>query len=139
MPKKQSKSSHKEMGMTKFVASEASLLHDGVEDEEECVNRVTQVENRISQAEDIVACLQVTVKKLEKETETLCSKVDDLENRSRRSNLRLINLPYLKEQNEEMHALLWKVGSPKRLGPLRSPLDVERCHRLPSNNPEARH
>lgn len=57
------------------------------------VTRVTQAENRISDAEDRLVGLDKTVLQLRKQNEYLLEKVDQLENYSRCNNIRIINLP----------------------------------------------
>lgn len=54
--------------------------------------RVTETEDRISTQEDSVSELQTQNAKLKAAVESLSVKVDDLENCSRRSNLRLVGL-----------------------------------------------
>lgn len=51
------------------------------------------MEERISQAEEDVIALQQKVKQLEGTTETLRNRIQEQEDRSRRSNLRLLGLP----------------------------------------------
>lgn len=58
----------------------------------DCAERVTEAETRISTAEDNVISLQTKVQVLENKKKDLEVKLLDLETRSRRSNLRLINL-----------------------------------------------
>lgn len=55
--------------------------------------RLGQAENRIGDVEDDIAEEKTKIAALEKRVSELTFKVDDLENRSRRSNLRLLNLP----------------------------------------------
>lgn len=55
--------------------------------------RIGESEERISQTEEDVTALQRKVKKLEEITSSLRNKVQDLEDRGRRSNLRLVGLP----------------------------------------------
>lgn len=57
------------------------------------VTRVTEAENRISAAEDTLVGLDKTVLHLRKQNDYLLEKVDQLENYSRRNNIRIINLP----------------------------------------------
>uniref|UniRef100_A0AAR2LGB0 Uncharacterized protein n=1 Tax=Pygocentrus nattereri TaxID=42514 RepID=A0AAR2LGB0_PYGNA len=55
--------------------------------------RIGETEDRISQTEDDVRSLQSKVNLLEKTVETLSDKITEQEDRSRRSNLRLVGLP----------------------------------------------
>uniref|UniRef100_A0A087YS91 L1 transposable element RRM domain-containing protein n=1 Tax=Poecilia formosa TaxID=48698 RepID=A0A087YS91_POEFO len=92
--------------------------------------RVTQAEDRISANEDSVASLQADNTATKTTIEALQLKIDDLENRSRRSNLRLIGLPEGSE-GSDMCAFLEK-WLPEVLGaetfPI--PLIIERAHRV---------
>lgn len=108
-----------------------SAIQDIKNDVKSCANRVTQAEERISGTEDSVSVLQASVKKLETEVRVLTSRVEDQDNRSRRSNLRLINLPEGAEGKDA--CAFMESWLPEALGiePLRSPLIIERCHRLP--------
>lgn len=55
--------------------------------------RIGETEERISQTEEDVTALQQKVKQLEETTDTLRNKVQEQEDRARRSNLRLVGLP----------------------------------------------
>lgn len=92
--------------------------------------RVTEAEDRISSQEDSVSELQTENAKLKTVVESLSVKVDDLENRSRRSNLRLVGLPE-KTEGKDMCAFLEK-SLPEILGPenFTGPLVIERAHRI---------
>lgn len=59
----------------------------------DCAERVTEAETRISTTQDNVASLQRKVRVLENKNKDMEGKLLDLEMRSRRSNLRLVNLP----------------------------------------------
>lgn len=91
---------------------------------------VTEAEDRISTQEDSVSELQTQNAKLKAAVESLSVKVDDLENRSRRSNLRLVGLPE-KMEGRDMCAFLEKL-LPEILGPenFPGPLVIERAHRI---------
>lgn len=92
--------------------------------------RVTEAEDRIGTQEDNVSELQTQNAKLKTAIESLSLKVDDLENRSRRSNLRLVGLPE-KIEGKDMCAFLEKL-LPEILGPenFPGPLVIERAHRI---------
>lgn len=62
--------------------------------------RLTSAETRISKVEDDVSSLTSKEASLQKKLQELLLKVDDLENRSRRSNPRLVGLPENTEQGE---------------------------------------
>lgn len=94
--------------------------------------RLQQAENRIGDVEDEVASEKTKLAVMEKQVSELTSKVDDLENRSRRSNLRLVNLPEKVEKGNA--AAFLEKWLPNVLGPetFPVPLVIERAHRLPS-------
>lgn len=75
----------------------------------ECSERIAEDEVRISSTEDDVSSLQAKVKTLEAKNTKLEDKVEDLEARSRLSNLRLVNLP--KTPKEGMLVLSSETGS----------------------------
>lgn len=56
-------------------------------------NRVTEAETRISAVEDTVSRDSADLNKIKKKLDVALEKIDDLENRSRRCNLRIIGLP----------------------------------------------
>uniref|UniRef100_H3A1Z5 L1 transposable element RRM domain-containing protein n=1 Tax=Latimeria chalumnae TaxID=7897 RepID=H3A1Z5_LATCH len=55
--------------------------------------RLDTAERRIGDAEDLIQNLETNVQQLQEDTFKLLDKTDDLENRSRRCNLRLVGLP----------------------------------------------
>uniref|UniRef100_A0A087YKM8 L1 transposable element RRM domain-containing protein n=1 Tax=Poecilia formosa TaxID=48698 RepID=A0A087YKM8_POEFO len=90
-------------------------------DVNECAERV---------GEDNITNHQARVQVLETKTKDLEGKVLDLEARSRRSNLRLVNLPEGAE-GEDACAFLEKwLQEVLNLAPLRTTLTLERAHRL---------
>ncbi|XP_053555688.1 DNA mismatch repair protein Msh3 [Bombina bombina] len=107
-------------------------------------SRITAAETRISDVEDRQVSADITIKQLVKKSELLQDRIDDLENRSRRNNLRIVGIPEsVKGKNLlEFVALTF----PKLLGihPDILPIDVERAHRigpergLEQNNPRPR-
>lgn len=95
----------------------------------EVTERVKEAEERISGAEDEIVQLKGQVKTLQSQMKTLTEKTDDLENRSRRNNLRLIGLPE-KEEGNDGFAFLEK-WLPKVLElDVNKPLTLERAHRV---------
>lgn len=99
--------------------------------------RMDEAEGRISKVEDAVNSGKAKTADLVKQVELLTHKVDDLENRSRRSNLRLVNLPE-KAEGSDAIAFLEK-WLPEALGPTEfpSPPIIERAHRIPSGTQHA--
>lgn len=93
--------------------------------------RLTAAESRISKAEDNISGLTSKEKSLQKKVHELTLKLDDLENRHRRSNLRLIGLPEKTEGGDAVSFL--QTWLPEILGPgtFPGPMVIERAHRLP--------
>lgn len=96
----------------------------------DCSERITQAETRISTTEDDVTTLQKKVKNLEGKNKDLEEKVSDLEARSRRSNVRLVNLPEGAEGEDTCGFLESWIPEALELQPLRGKITVERAHRL---------
>lgn len=93
----------------------------------ECLERVKGTETRISKAEDTVISLVAKVRSLENKNKGMADKIDDLEARSRRSNLRLVNLPEGAEGNDTCSFL--EAWIPEALG-ITMRLTTERAHRV---------
>ena len=93
--------------------------------------RLSTAETRISKAEDEISGLTGKEKSLQKKVQELTLKLDDLENRHRRSNLRLIGLPEKTEGGDAVAFL--QTWLPEVLGPdaFPTPVVIERAHRLP--------
>lgn len=93
--------------------------------------RLTEAEERISGTEDEIVQLKVRNDTLEKQMKSMADKVIDLENRSRRNNLRLVGLPE-KEEGSDACAFLEKfLPETLELGESVTPLIIERAHRIP--------
>lgn len=94
--------------------------------------QINELQQRVSANEDTIGNLEERVCALEKDNSYLKEKMEDLENRSRRSNLRFINIPERKEGGgmvafigELVATLFGKEHFPT------APV-VERAHRLPT-------
>lgn len=96
---------------------------------QECTGRITHAEQRISDAEDNVNELLTKVSTLENTVKTLTDKVDDLECRSRRNNVRMVGLPE-KAEGQDAAGFLerWLPGA-LGLEPREAPV-IERAHRI---------
>lgn len=96
--------------------------------------RLTVAESRISKAEDDISELTGREKSLQKKVQELTIKLDDLENRHRRSNLRLIGLPEKTEGGDAVAFL--QAWLPEFFGPdtFPNPVVIERAHRLPGRH-----
>lgn len=92
---------------------------------QECMGRIAHAEQRISDAEDNINELLTKVSTLENPVKTLTVKVDDLECRSTRNNVRLVGL-LEKAEGQDAAAFLerWLLGA-LGLEPV-----IERVHRI---------
>ena len=70
-----------------------AVIHEQTSQIQALATRVDDAETRISGVEDTMDVLQAKVTKLEKQITDMADHIDDLENRSRRCNLRLVGLP----------------------------------------------
>ena len=93
-------------------------------------DQVQEMEIRIEANEDNLTDARTRIGKMEKEIAFLKEKTDDLENRSRRSNVKIVNIPERAEGNDA-------VGYVERLLPrlfgeehFPAPVVIERAHRL---------
>ncbi|KAJ8416962.1 hypothetical protein AAFF_G00328400 [Aldrovandia affinis] len=93
--------------------------------------RLGQAEDRIGDIEDSVAGHKTKIASLEKKVSELTSKMDDVENRNRRSNLRLVNLPERVEKGNAVAFLEKWLPDALGLETFPAPLIIERAHRLP--------
>lgn len=95
--------------------------------------RLTEAEERISGAEDEIVQLKVRNDTLEKQMKSMADKVINLENRSRRNNLRLVGLPEKEEGSDACAFLEMFLPETLELGESVTPLIIERAHRIPSS------
>lgn len=102
----------------------------------QCLEHVKSAETCISETEDAVSSLVARVRSLENKNKDMEDKIVDLEARSRKSNLRLVNLPEGAEGNDACSFL--ETWTPEVLGLTSSnskPI-LERAHRVgPRNDP----
>ena len=113
-------------------------IQDVQRDVRDFSGRMDEAENRISEVEDTVNSERGKTEALVKRVALLTNKLDELENHSRRSNLRLVNLPEKVENNDPV-AFLEK-WLPEALGPaaFNTPPVIERAHRLPGRTQSGR-
>lgn len=98
-------------------------------------DRVKETETRISDMEDTIPPMRTEVHHMKQQIQQLFSKQEDLENRSRRCNLRLIGLPEGAEGKDPtlfLEQLLIKTYGREAFSPM---LAVERAHRMPARPP----
>lgn len=116
-----------------FLSSFDGLLHavQGVQtDLKEITIRVNEAEDQISTNQDDIASVEAENAAMKAAVKELMLKVDDLENRSRRSNLHILGIPEGKEGSDVCNFL--EGWLPEMLGAETYPrsVQVERAHRL---------
>uniref|UniRef100_A0A0S7EWS1 LITD1 n=2 Tax=Poeciliopsis prolifica TaxID=188132 RepID=A0A0S7EWS1_9TELE len=124
--------------MNKHSADMLKAIKDIKGDIQSLTERTGETEARISQAEDDVISLQGRVKSLEKTVEVLSDRVAEQEDRSRRSNLRLVGLPE-KSEGSDLCGFLEKWFRETLGEDFTSSRCVERAHRIGplTSNPAA--
>ncbi|KAK1886636.1 LINE-1 retrotransposable element ORF1 protein [Dissostichus eleginoides] len=100
-------------------------------------SRVTEAEDRIGTAEDQLVDLDFRVVKLRKENDFLMEKVDQLENYSRRNNIRVINLGESCEGNDPVNFFVNWIPATLGQEHFTEPLIIERAHRAFGPRPPA--
>ncbi|KAK1894744.1 LINE-1 retrotransposable element ORF1 protein [Dissostichus eleginoides] len=100
-------------------------------------SRVTEAEDRIGTAEDQLVDLDSRVVKLRKENDFLMEKVDQLENYSRRNNIRVINLGESCEGNDPVNFFVNWIPATLGQEHFTEPLIIERAHRAFGPRPPA--
>lgn len=115
------------------VESSLSSLCGRVTDLEK---RMEETEARLSTSEDDYNKFSTHLASMEKTVEQLRTKVDDLENRGRRKNLRIVGLPERAENGASLSDFLQTqlptlVGLPADF----PPLEIERAHRALTSSP----
>lgn len=102
-------------------------LKDAVED---IKVRLGEAEQRISDIEDASALTEAKVNKCEDRLEVLWSRVEDLENRSRRNNVRIIGLKEGVEEPGKVDQYVTEILD-KAFELSGSEFEIERAHRTP--------
>lgn len=96
--------------------------------------RLTSVESVAGDNFERIAAAESTITELRTQNRSLLDRLDDLENRSRRTNLRIINIPEGSEDGEDpvkfMSKFLMKVTGPDVFT---APPELERAHRTPTS------
>lgn len=99
--------------------------------------RVGDAETRISGVEDTAGVLQAKVAQLEKQVTDMADHMDDLENRSRRCNLRLVGLPEGTEGNDVVAFMETWLPSYLDLTTKNGKIKLDRAHRSLAPRPGA--
>lgn len=127
--------------LAKHQANMAILIQDSIKPLQDSVNalhssvnafqaRLTSAEVRIGENFENLTAAENKIKVLEKQNESLYNRLEDLENRSRRSNLRVLNIPEKSEHGKDnivfISELLRDVMGPDIFP---TPPQLERAHR----------
>ena len=92
--------------------------------------RLTSVESVFDDNFERVCAAESTIKMLQTQNQSLLTRIDDLENQSRRANLRMLHIPEGSEDGKDpvkfMSELLTQVMGPDVFT---SPTELERAHR----------
>lgn len=97
-------------------------------------NRLTSVESVAGDNFERLTAAESTIRMLQSQNQSLLDRCDDLENRSRRSNLRILNIPESSEEGKDpvkfMSDVLMEVMGPEVFS---APPELERAHRTPTS------
>uniref|UniRef100_A0A3P9J2S7 L1 transposable element RRM domain-containing protein n=1 Tax=Oryzias latipes TaxID=8090 RepID=A0A3P9J2S7_ORYLA len=93
-------------------------------------SRIGEAEEPVSAVEDECCVLKGKVEELEKRNKALEDKLVDMETRSRLNNIRVVGLPEGAEGPDPCSFLESWLANALDMGPLRSPLVLERAHRV---------
>ncbi|KAL1262399.1 hypothetical protein QQF64_007664 [Cirrhinus molitorella] len=113
----------------------AELVHIQSEQLENCKTRLDEAERRIASSEDLTERLQARVLKLESQVTSLTEHVDDLENRGRRKNIRIIGLPEGAEGSDTVSFLQKWIPEFLHLQTKGGYVKIERAHRTLAPRP----
>ncbi|KAL1268791.1 hypothetical protein QQF64_034154 [Cirrhinus molitorella] len=93
--------------ITKVIDEKVNTVLSAISDQtvqlQALAERVGQAEERIAGVENSAESLQTTVADLQKKVSDMLAHIDDLENRGRRCNLRLVRLPEGTEGSDPVH------------------------------------
>ncbi len=64
--------------------------------------RLVSMENRVGENFEKLIAVEKVIKNLQTQNSSLLDRIEDLENRSRRSNLRIVNIPEGSENNQDL-------------------------------------
>lgn len=96
--------------------------------------RLTSVESVAGDNFERLTVAESTIKALQNHNQSLLDRIDDLENRSRRSNLRILNIPEGGEDGKDPVKFMSEVLM-QAMGPdvFPAPPELERAHRTPTS------
>ena len=98
-------------------------------------DRLTKTETTVGENFTKLTKMEADVKSLQSQIKMLREQVDDLENRSRRSNLRIINIPEGSETGQDPTKLISAMLMEICPGVFNNPPELERAHRSPGPRP----
>lgn len=117
------------------VAADVATIKKTTEDLKVSVEgiqvRMNEAEQRISDLEDDGKQVKTKLGECDRRVEALWARVENLENRSRRNNVRLVNLSEGREQPGKMAQYVQKLFA-DAFGCTGAEFEVERAHRVPS-------
>ena len=99
-------------------------------------DRTGEVEGRVSSLEDVVHPLSATMRTATDELGALRAKLDDLENRSRRNNLRFVGFPEKSEGSRPERFLHQWLRDVFGMEEFSRTFEIERAHRTPPRAPQ---
>lgn len=121
------------------VAKDVTTIKDTTKELKDSVEdikvRLGEAEQRISDIEDASALTEAKVDKCEERLEVLWSRVEDLENRSRRNNVRIIGLKEGVEEPGKLDQYVTEILD-KAFELSGSEFEIERAHRSPAPMPD---
>lgn len=97
--------------------------------------RVKETEERISQLEDGAIPVSKSVAELEKVANSWTQRADDLENRLRRNNVRILGLPERAEGNDPCAFMETWLKTTLPDAQISTVFAIERAHRVPARSP----
>ncbi|KAI4893875.1 hypothetical protein NFI96_029753 [Prochilodus magdalenae] len=122
---------------TQNIEQDTKEIKATVEDIE---GKISTLNSRIDEAEERVAALEGTahtskqrIEAIQEEMRKLMDHIDDLDNRGRRCNLKILGIPELKEGDDMIQFLQREI--PEMLGHRFPTLEIQRAHRVPTGPP----
>lgn len=126
-------------GLSMKIDKKSAELHSSIDDLKSSMNdlllRTTEAEMRISTVEDTVARHDQVLIELQKDNAYLKNKVDQMENQSRRSNIRVVGLKEDSEGRDPVRFFTQWIPDVLGIINFTKPLEIERAHRTSAPKP----